>query len=157
MGEARYVTTGGKVTDMETGEFCGNAEFATDQIIEGIKSGPYHYKPELDPGRQANARRVLRLYGFNLPDDDDYAVPVSDHMKADIVVNWHYHGLSGWSYGTDQGGHNYEQSPDGKLKRIYSLNERREVTGYAQRFGPSKAARKFDIPQRTIRSWSERG
>jgi hypothetical protein len=154
MGEARYVATGGKVIDMETGEVTGNAEFGTDQIIGKIR-----------PGRDsrnradiiADAGRVLRLYGFNLPDDDSYAVPVSDHMKADIMVNWHYHGASGWSYGTDQDGHNYELSPEGKLGRIYSPNERREAVDYMRKFGPAKAVRKFGAPRRTIRSWAERG
>jgi hypothetical protein len=139
---------------METGEVTGTWADDTSRVIAEVKAECAGWT---EAARQANARRVLRLYGFNLPDDDSYAVPVSDHMKADIMVNWHYHGASGWSYGTDQGGHYYEMSPDGKLKRIYSLNERHEVTGYAQKFGPSKAARKFDIPQRTIRSWAERG
>ena len=156
LGDARYGTSSGKLVDLETGEFRGNAEFGTDEIIKGIQAGPFHCKPELDPGMQANARRVLRLYGFNLPDDDDYAVPVDHLTEAGIMVEWHYRGASGWSYGKDQEGRNYEMSPEGRLKRIYSLNERGETVTYAQRFGAARAARKFDVPAGTIRSWINR-
>ena len=54
LGDARLAVIGGKYINLETGEFAGNAEFGTAGIIEGIKSGPYHCKPELDPDRQAN-------------------------------------------------------------------------------------------------------
>lgn len=120
------------------------------------QADPFHRKPELDPGTQANARRVLRLYGADLP-DDDYAVPVTNPAEVRIMVDWHYHGASGWSYGRDQAGHNYEMSPEGRMARIYSMNERAEAVAYAGRFGDTKAARKFDVPRRTIRTWAERG
>ena len=156
LGEARYGVIGGQLINMETGEVAGYTGGLGGQVIGDITTGPFHYKPELDPAAQANARRVLRLYGFDLP-DDDYVIPVSDHVKAGIMVSWHYHGASGWSYGTDQEGHNYEMSPEGKLKRIYSLNERGQAVAFARQAGPAKAARKFDIPPATVRSWMSRG
>jgi hypothetical protein len=153
LGDARYAVTGGKLVDLETGEFRGNAEFGTGEIIQDIRAGRASWT---EAEKQANARRVLRLYGSNLPDDDDYVVPVSDVTKAAIMVEWHYHGPSGWSYGQDQDGHNYEMSPEGRLKRIYSLNERSETVTYAQRFGAARAAGKYGIPAGTIRSWMTR-
>jgi hypothetical protein len=157
LGDGRYGASRRCIVNLETGEVAGIRADDASHVIEDVKSGPFHYKPELDPGTQANARRILRLYGFTLPDDDAYAVPVDHITEAGIVVEWHYHGKSGWSYGTDQDGHNYEMSPDGKLKRIYALNERREAVLLAQRFGPTKASRKFGIPLETVRSWSKRG
>ena len=48
------------------------------------------------------------------------------------TVKWDYRGASGWSYGQDDNGRNYEQSPDGKLKRIYSVNQQRKTVTYAR-------------------------
>ena len=73
-----------------------------------------------------------------------------------ISVNWHYRGSTGWSYGQDDDGHDYKLSPEGKLKRIYSLNQQRE----GRLRGPvraTKASQRFDIPVTTVRSWIKRG
>jgi hypothetical protein len=89
--------------------------------------------------RRADARRALRLTLFkNALDsgDYDYAVPIRD--PREISVDWYFHGASGWSYGKDREGHNYELSPAGKVKRIYSLNEQHQAVDYAQRFGPRR-------------------
>jgi hypothetical protein len=139
---------------METGEVTGEWTLGASQVIGQVKAERAAWT---EAATRANARRVLRLYGFKLPDNDGYAAPVDHITEAGITVEWHYQGASGWSYGTDQDGHNYELSPAGKLSRIYSLNERHDAMAYMGRFGASKAARKFDIPQRTIRSWAERG
>jgi hypothetical protein len=152
LGDARYGERGGRLVNLETGEFAGNAGFGTDEIIEGVRAGRASWT---DAEKQVNARRVLRLYGFD-PPDGDYVVQVDRITEAGIAVEWHYHGASGWSYGTDGDGHSYEKSPDGKLKRIYSQDERSETVGYARRFGPAKAGQKFGIPDGTVRSWVTR-
>ena len=154
MGDARYSRVGDKLVDMETGEVTGIWPNGAPQVIERVKAARAGWT---EADTRANARRVLRLHGFKLPDNDGYAAPVDHIMEAKITVEWHYQGASGWAYGTDQAGHNYELSPAGKLSRLYSLNERHDAMAYMGRFGASKAARKFDIPQRTIRSWAERG
>jgi hypothetical protein len=139
---------------METGEIIGYADFGTDDIIEDIRSEREWWD---SADAQANARRVMRLYGWNLPDGENVvAILKREATKVVGTVDWHYHGESGWSYGQDSDGHNYEQSPDGTVKRIYSLNERRRVVELAQRLGPGIASRKYGVPRETIRSWSRR-
>lgn len=156
-GDARYVEVNGWLVDPETGEQIEATPWPLD-IIGETRRGPFYSTPELDPNRLANARRTLRLTVFGpVLDGDDYAVEITNLAEVKVTVEWHFHGASGWSYGHDQAGHNYEMSPEGKVKRIYSLNERQAVVDYAQRFGPAKAVRKFDIPRRTVRSWAERG
>lgn len=155
-GDARYVKAGDWLADPETGEKIEALPWPLD-IIGETRRGPFYSRPELDPARRAGARLALRLTVFSFAlDNDDYAVLVSNPAEVKITVEWHYHGGSGWSYGRDQAGHNYEMSPEGKVKRIYSMNESREAVAYAGQFGPAKAARKFDIPVDTIRSWKRR-
>jgi len=135
---------------METGEVRGYTEFGIDGIIEGIRGERAE--------ALANARRVLRLYGWVVPDGINVVtIPEGKAAVIALAVDWYYHGASGWSYGRDESGHNYEQSPGGKLKRIYSLNQRNEAVAYARRYGAAKAGRKYDVPAKTIRSWMNRG
>jgi hypothetical protein len=151
LADAKRVDIDGREIDMETGEIGGYAGFATRDIIDGIKALNQW-------GTLADARRVLRLYGWEVPDDINVvAIPEGKVPEVMLSVNWHYRGVTGWSYGQDPDGRNYEQSPDGKIKRIYSLNQQREVTTYVRRFGATKASRKFDIPVATVRSWVKRG
>ena len=155
-GSARLVKVGDWLVDPDTGEQIEAAPWIPE-IIEEVRRDPFHYKPELDPNRHADARRALRLTVFNFAlDNDDYAVDVTNIAEVKVTVEWHYHGASGWSYGHDRAGHSYELSPDGKVKRIYSLNECREALAFARRFGPTKAAQKLDIPVNTIKSWRRR-
>lgn len=156
-GDARLVRAGDWLADSGTGEKVQALPWPLD-IIGETRRGPFYSRPDLDPNRQADARRALRLTVFSFAlDNDDYAVEITNPTEVKVAVEWHYHSASGWSYGHDQAGHNYELSPEGRLKRIYSLNERREAVTYAQRFGPARAARKFDIPPGTVRSWASRG
>jgi hypothetical protein len=74
-----------------------------------------------------------------------------------LDINFHYHGASGYSYGTNVKGHDVMVSPEGRVTRIYSLNRKADAVAYAGRFGAAKSARKFDIPAGTIRKWVQRG
>ena len=98
------------------------------------------------------------MYGWDIPEVGIYTVTVPECEVAKVMhdVSWTYHGESGWSYGRDSEGQNYEMSPDGKVKRIYSLNERCAVVAMAGRLGPGIAARKYGVPRETIKSWARR-
>lgn len=73
----------------------------------------------------------------------------------DSIV-FHYHGASGYSYGTNSKGHDVAVSAKGRIERIYSVNQRQEAVDFGQRFGAAKSSRKFDIPAATIRKWMQR-
>jgi hypothetical protein len=152
MGDARYENIDGKLIDMETGEVMGITSFNTGEIVDSILTERATYG---DAEKLANARRVLRLYGIEVPDDICIVVIERGSPMLDNV-NWDYHGTSGWSYGQDSDGHNYERSPDGKAKRIYSLSERQNVVTMASRIGAARAGRACGIPSATVRSWAKR-
>jgi len=135
---------------METGEVRGYTDFGTDRIVRRVRAKCDTWARE---EIQANARRVLELYGWRISDAISVDIPREEAAKVLITVEWNYHGGSGWSYGQDEAGRNYELSPDGKVKRIYSLHERDEVTTYARRYGAAEVGREFNIPVNTIRSW----
>lgn len=153
LGDARYLDVDGKRVDMETGEVVARTDFGTEQIIAEVKAERATWTRE---EVQAHARRVLEgQYGFKLPED---AFPIeADEPPAETVnVNYHHHGMSGWSYGTCEKGHSYERSPEGRLRRIHSRNERIEVVEYAKEHTAAEASRKFDIPVKTVRTWVNR-
>ena len=57
LADAKRVDIDGREIDMETGEIGGYTDFGTGDIIDGIKT--LHQR-----GTLADARRVLRLYGW---------------------------------------------------------------------------------------------
>jgi hypothetical protein len=155
-GDARYLDTDDKIIDTETGEvvgYCGDlADEAIAEIIAG--RGAFHRKPELDPERQAKARRVLEVqYGATFFDD---ITPARAKPPAGNGYRWHYEGAMK-AIGTDGNGHDIEfDFASGKVQRIYSASQRRQVVDYARRLGATSASRKFDIPVETIRTWAKR-
>jgi hypothetical protein len=155
LADARRADIDGREIVMETGEVVAYTGFGTGEITREIRARRENWTTA---AIQLNARRALRLNGWTIPDDIN-AVTIAAEKAAAIVdtVKWSYHGASGWSYGQDDDGRNYELSPDGKLKRIYSLSQRNEAVAYARRLGAAKGGRKYDIPAKTIRSWMSRG
>jgi hypothetical protein len=148
-GDARYAHIEDYLIDMETGEVAGEWRDDTSRVIAEVR--------QVSRTRE-DSLRVLRnhLPGFREPSGELPALRWDDLEGKPMDINFHYHGESGWSYGTTTAGHNVEVSPAGKVKRIYSLNERAEVVTFAGRVGPGKASKKFDIPAGTIRSWMGR-
>ena len=148
-GDARYLEIDEKLLDMETGEVAGYSGELAQRIIEEITG---EWPPLTREEKQAKARRVLEMqYGFTIPDK-----PQRVHASPPRGYNWHYEGDTK-AIGIDTSGHDVEfDFTSGKVQRIYSLNQRREATAYARRYGATKAARKLDIPTETIRSWVKR-
>lgn len=151
-GDARFLAVGGRLVNMQTGEFAGLWLDDSSRIVGQVKAGSR---------TRVDALRTLRghLPGFKVPKgplvelgwDDAKERPVSESIV------FHYHGHSGYSYGRNRAGHDVSVSPRGKTERLYTLNQRRDAVEFAGRFGAAKAARKFDIPAATIRSWARRG
>jgi hypothetical protein len=151
-GDARYLDIDDKLIDMETGEVVGYTGDLAHKIIEEIVGKPFHRKPELDPDRQAKARRVLETqYGARFRDCGPvHAYPPTDGYR------WHYEGTFK-AFGTDRDGNDVEfDFHGGKVRRIYSLNQRTDAVAYARRFGVPAASRKFGIPAGTIYAWKDR-
>jgi hypothetical protein len=150
LGDARYEHIGNCLLDMETGEVIG-------QWLDGVS----RISAEVKQSRRAreDALRALwnHLPGFTVPQGPLSALRWEDVEGAPMDINFHYHGESGWSYGTDTNGHDVSVSPGGKVERVYSVNQRQEAVSCARRFGAAKASRKFDIPVKTIRTWVNRG
>ena len=151
-GDARSEHIGDYLLNMETGEVIGDWPDDTSRIIAEVHSEPH---------TREDALRVLRnqLPGFKEPVGPLPALDWDDDMERYPMDNitFHYHGQSGYSYGVTSMGHDVSVSPAGKVDRLYSINQRREAVEYARRFGAAKAARKFDIPAGSIRSWMVRG
>jgi hypothetical protein len=148
-GDARYLDIDDKIIDMETGEVVGYSGDLGHRIIDTLASERKEPAPD---EKQAKARRVLeRQYGARIPENYGpvYAVPPDGY-------DWHYEGTYR-AYGTDSIGHSVEfDFRTGKVQRIYSQNQRKEVVSYARASTAAKASRKFGIPAGTIRSWMKR-
>ena len=149
-GDARYLEIDEKLIDMETGEVVGYCGGLGDEVIKDIIQERDSHQPSPEE-KQAKARRVLEMYGFNIPDK-----PQRVHASPPRGYSWHYEG-DYKAIGVDTLGHNVEfDFTNGKVQRIYSVNQRREAVDYARRFGAARASRKLDIPAATIRSWASR-
>jgi hypothetical protein len=152
-GDARYLDIDGRLIDMETGEVVGYSGDLGHRIIEQI-TGERIGRPEPSPEeKQAKARRVLETqYGARFPEKQApcHAVPPKGYT-------WHYEGTF-HLYGRDHNGNDVAYDfRDGKVRRIYSLRQRREAVEYARKSGASEAARKLGIPRKTIVTWMGRG
>src|SRR5579859_2224821 len=151
-GDARYLDIDDKLIDMETGEVAGYTGELGQRIAEEITGERITNPPPTPEEKQAKARRVLEVqYGAKFFDD---LTPV--HASPPKGYNWHFEGDTK-AIGVDTSGHDVEfDFTSGKTTRIYSVNQRRAAVDYARRFGPAKAAGKYDIPLATVRSWTRR-
>lgn len=131
----------------------------TDQYIIGGETGeilgdnwtldyPSYRSPK--HGTVDDARRVLaNQYGFNF--DITAALPLERRPPSNF--EWHYRGDTHY-YGIDSNGYDVEWSETtGKVKRVYSINQKRQAARYAKRYGLANAVRKFNIPKQQIHSW----
>jgi hypothetical protein len=153
-GDARYLDVNGKVVDMETGEVAGYSGDLGQTIIGEIIS-ERDSQPQLSAEeKQAKARRVLEVqYGVSIPENQ----PPVHATPPRTGFNWHYEGDTK-AIGVTSAGKDVEfDFTTGKVTRLYSLNQRRDAAAYARRFGAAKAARKFDIPRKTVTTWVNRG
>jgi hypothetical protein len=153
VGDARYLDIDGHLLDMATGEVIGFVVDDTSRVIAEIAAerAPDGRHPADPAERQRKARRVLELYGWHIPDKPAtcYAVPPKGY-------DWYFEGDHA-AYGTDSNGHSVEfDFATGKLRRMYSLNDKRRAVAYAKRYGAAKAAKKYDIPAATVRVWTRR-
>jgi hypothetical protein len=140
-GNARYGSVNGYLTDMETGEVVAVDSDDTSRVIELGRAG----------NSASDPRRVLELY---LPGFNDTVKPLDPPEGS--KYRWHYQTLA-IALGTDESGRDVEfDRHTGKIHRIYSVSERREAILCARRLGAAKTARKFNIPDATIRSWVNR-
>ena len=149
-GDARYLDIDDKLVDMETGEVVGYGEGLGQRIIEEIVAERIGNPPSREE-IQAKARRVLKMYGFTIPDEFKVA-----HASPPKGYDWYYEGDTK-AMGVDTSGHTVEfDFTNGKIQRVYSLNQRREAVDCARRLGATKASQKLDIPVETIRTWAKR-
>ena len=140
-GDARYCQVNDYRVDMETGEISGEWP---EIDMTGLRASDDHI-------------RVLELHFPGFAEAMERTRKEAEMLNAPNGYRWYYTSPT-HIYGDDPSGHAVEfERVTGKITRLYSVNQRHEAVDYAQRFGAAKASRKLDIPQRTVRSWAERG